>query len=271
MGCGPQREAAAKLGCSIKTLKGHVDCRAAALRDRRSRQQAPAPHVHRRRSRRVHCQSNPQGRPMSVYRKPRSPYWHFDFQWRGHRFHGSTKTANRREARKGRGRRAREGQATRRTDSRRRGHRCGSQDVATRYWTEIGAALWPQPDAWQQLGLLITFFGQDKLADRHRQRRRGENWWRGGAASPERAHGGLTLAVHRQCHRSKQLKQTIHPRQALGRALRARADIGASTLLTEPQERVRELVGDEARAIRSRDARRLCSRSSASRKRPGCG
>ena len=35
---------------------------------------------------------------MNIYRNPRSPFWHFDFQYRGHRFHGSTKTTDRREA-----------------------------------------------------------------------------------------------------------------------------------------------------------------------------
>ena len=37
---------------------------------------------------------------MSIYKSARSPYWHFDFQWRGHRFHGSTKATTRREAEK---------------------------------------------------------------------------------------------------------------------------------------------------------------------------
>ena len=35
---------------------------------------------------------------MSVSKDPRSPYWRFDFQYRGHRFFGSTKATTRREA-----------------------------------------------------------------------------------------------------------------------------------------------------------------------------
>ena len=35
---------------------------------------------------------------MSVYKPQGSPYYHFDFQWRGDRFHGSTKRTDRREA-----------------------------------------------------------------------------------------------------------------------------------------------------------------------------
>ena len=35
---------------------------------------------------------------MSIYKNPKSPYWQFDFEVGGHRFFGSTKTANKREA-----------------------------------------------------------------------------------------------------------------------------------------------------------------------------
>ena len=35
---------------------------------------------------------------MSVFRDPRSPYWRFDFQIKGHRVFGSTKATTRREA-----------------------------------------------------------------------------------------------------------------------------------------------------------------------------
>ena len=38
---------------------------------------------------------------MSVYRPKGSPYYHFDFQWRGNRFYGSTKRSARREASSG--------------------------------------------------------------------------------------------------------------------------------------------------------------------------
>src|SRR5262249_9415477 len=49
-----------------------------------------------------HRQSNTKGRSVSVYKNKdgRSPYFHYDFQVRGHRFHGSTKRTTRREAEK---------------------------------------------------------------------------------------------------------------------------------------------------------------------------
>jgi hypothetical protein len=35
---------------------------------------------------------------MSVYKKAKSPYWHFDFWVKGNRFHGSTGTTSKRDA-----------------------------------------------------------------------------------------------------------------------------------------------------------------------------
>jgi len=35
---------------------------------------------------------------MSVYKRKQSPFYHFDFQFKGNRFHGSTGCANKREA-----------------------------------------------------------------------------------------------------------------------------------------------------------------------------
>jgi hypothetical protein len=35
---------------------------------------------------------------VSVYKPKKSPYWHYDFRHRGHRFHGSTGCTARKEA-----------------------------------------------------------------------------------------------------------------------------------------------------------------------------
>ena len=35
---------------------------------------------------------------MSVFKDCRSPFWRFDFEYRGHRFYGSTKATTKREA-----------------------------------------------------------------------------------------------------------------------------------------------------------------------------
>jgi len=101
---------------------------------------------------------------VSVYksRDGRSPYFHFDFQVRGHRFHGSTKRTTRREAEKVE--QAEREKATRlvaqlaaaRTSLR-------LDDVADRYWNEVGQHHAGAVDSEHRLTLLIQFFGKDKL------------------------------------------------------------------------------------------------------------
>ncbi len=74
---------------------------------------------------------------MSVYRPKGSPFYQFDFQWRGRRFHGTTKQTSRREAeRVERDERERakklEAQAKASYTSLQLDH------VAGRYWVEVG-------------------------------------------------------------------------------------------------------------------------------------
>ena len=101
---------------------------------------------------------------MSVYknRDGRSPYWHFDFQIKGYRFHGSTKQTTRREA-EAVERQEREkakalvkqlaaAQSSLRLD-----------DVAERYWNEVGQHLAGADTTEHRLALLIEFLGKDKI------------------------------------------------------------------------------------------------------------
>jgi hypothetical protein len=99
---------------------------------------------------------------MSVYRTPRSPYWHFDFQWRGNRFHGSTKRTTRREA-----------EAVERSE-REKAKPLVAQlaaaktslrlnDVADRWFTEVGQHHAGAVGSEHRLALLIDFLGKDKL------------------------------------------------------------------------------------------------------------
>src|SRR5262245_15520140 len=98
---------------------------------------------------------------MSVFKDPRSPYWQFDFQWRGHRFHGSTKAATRREAEKVE---AAERESAKlfvaQTEVARTSLRL--DDVAGRYWSEAGQHNTGARDTRRELALLIERFGEDK-------------------------------------------------------------------------------------------------------------
>jgi len=99
---------------------------------------------------------------MSLYRKPRSPFWHFDFWWRGYRFHGSTKTTTRREAEKVE---AAERERAKQHVAQLAAARTSLllDDVAGRYWTEHGQYLAGATNIWICLEKLIAFFGKDKL------------------------------------------------------------------------------------------------------------
>jgi integrase len=98
---------------------------------------------------------------MSLFRPARSPFWHFDFWYKNHRFHGSTATGNRREAEKVEAAEREKAKtyvaqlAASRTSLR-------LDDVAGRYW-QTAQHFASSRTIWQRLSLLIEFFGKDKL------------------------------------------------------------------------------------------------------------
>jgi len=101
---------------------------------------------------------------MSLYRKRRSPFWHYDFWWRGYRFHGSTKCTTRREAKKV--------EAVERERAKRHVAQIAAartslrlDDVAGRYWIEIGQHHAGSINTEHDLSLLIEcpHLGPDKL------------------------------------------------------------------------------------------------------------
>jgi hypothetical protein len=99
---------------------------------------------------------------MSIRRDPRSPYWQFNFQIRGHRFFGSTKARTRREAEAvERGERECAKQRIAHIEAARTSLRL--DDVAGRYWAEVGQHHAGADGTEHRLALLIEFFGRDKL------------------------------------------------------------------------------------------------------------
>jgi hypothetical protein len=99
---------------------------------------------------------------MSVYRPKGSPFFHFDFFHGGHRFYGSTKRTNRREAEgveRAERERARQQIATSRATS----ASIQIDDVAGRYWTEVAQHHAGASNTWRDLSRLVDFFGPTKL------------------------------------------------------------------------------------------------------------
>jgi integrase len=98
---------------------------------------------------------------MSLYRKPRSPYFYFEFRIRGHRFYGSTKATTRREAEKiEAAEREKAKQTVAQTEAARTSLRL--DDVAGRFWSRAQHYA-ASRNIWKRLSLLIEFFSKDKL------------------------------------------------------------------------------------------------------------
>jgi hypothetical protein len=193
---------------------------------------------------------------VSVYKHQDSPFYHYDFQFKGHRFHGSTGVKSKREA-----------EAVERLEKakvRQQLERAGSSavslrfdDVADRYWLEVGQHHVGKDTTERDLARLVDYFGPDKLLT-------------------DIADDDVTKLVawrrghHRTVHRKKTAKD------AAPDPLIAPATVNRSTTevlkklftrakawgvrfdrepewkrhrLQEPEERVRELMPDEMSAL----------------------
>src|SRR5262249_7660928 len=196
---------------------------------------------------RIHWKANRKGRSVSVYknRDGRSPYFHFDFQVRGHRFHGSTKCTTRREAEKVEA--AKREKATRlvaqlaaaKTSLR-------LDDVADRYWQEVGQHHAGADGTEHRLSLLIEFFGKDKLLTEIT----GDDVtrlvaWRRGHRLP---NGKRLISPHTVNHTTEQLRK-LFTRAKLWGVRFEHEPRWTKHLLAVPPERVRELSDDEAERL----------------------
>jgi integrase len=102
---------------------------------------------------------------MSVYKSAKSPFYAYDFVVNGHRFHGSTKTGNKKEAlvvEAGVRAQAKKDIAIAKTT----GQGPLTINVAAgRYWNEVGKHLTNHLDTWRALERLIKYFGKEKRMD----------------------------------------------------------------------------------------------------------
>src|SRR5262245_26346352 len=99
---------------------------------------------------------------MSVYKYKTSPFWQFDFELDGHRFHGSTKTRTKREAEAiERAQRAKAKERVAQIRAARSSLRL--DDISGRYWEEVGKHHAGADNTWRQIQKLIEHFGPDKF------------------------------------------------------------------------------------------------------------
>lgn len=188
---------------------------------------------------------------MSVYKPKNSPFYHFDFQWRGHRFHGSTKRTNRREAEAvERDERARVKQQA--AKSRTAGvTSLQLDDIAGRYWTEVGQHHAGAKNTWRDVSRIVDYFGPTKLLTEIRDDdvARLVAWRRGHRVVRDdgRKAADCPLISNATVNRSttEVLKKLFTRAKTAWGAHFDHEPRWRSHMLEEPEERVRELVDDE--------------------------
>lgn len=193
---------------------------------------------------------------MSVFRNAKSPYYQYDFQVGGDRFHGSTKATNKKDAE----RVEKEIRAKAKDDvalKKATGNLPLTIDVAAgRYWKEIGQRHAGSADTWNDLARLIKYFGKDKRLDqitdsdvaalvawRSAQTKKGRKKSTAGKAVPliapatvNRSTTGVLRKLFTRARRTWRYQFPLEP-------------IWGDHWLKEPVERVRELHDDEGLAL----------------------
>lgn len=185
---------------------------------------------------------------MSVYKPKNSPFYHYDFQWRGARFHGSTGEADRRKAEA-----VERAEKQRLKDAAARGgdpSRAMAFDIAAdRYWIEAGQHADSASEIEVNLARLVEWIGKDRRLDditddlvaRLVARRRGEFRWgkpKLGLVSNAQVNRSVTQLLRRIMVRAQTIWKVPLPDQPKW----------SSHMLPE-RERVRELRHDEEARI----------------------
>jgi integrase len=195
---------------------------------------------------------------VSVYRDKRSPYYQYDFQHHGHRFHGSTKCTTRKDAERFESAELEKAKKLVKATKRARSS-LQIDDVADRLWSDH-AQYDADPKATDtNLARLIEHFGEakplteidHKAAKELVAWRRGHRVSRRGKLSKEH-RDSLPLVSNATVNRSatKVLQRIFNFAKAEG-AIFDDEPKWDDLLLPEPEERVRELKIEEAGALDS--------------------
>lgn len=193
---------------------------------------------------------------MSVYKPKGSPFYHYDFQYKSDRFHGSTRCTNKRDA---------EGaeRAEREKAKQQAKLTVGSatstklDDVAGRYWEEVGKHHAGADTTWRDVERLVNYFGATKLLTEINDDdvARLVAWRRGHFVTAHRRKKVKNpptprLIAPATVNRSttEVLKKLFTRAKAWGIRFEHEPD-WKKHFLKEPQERVREMKREEAERI----------------------
>lgn len=193
---------------------------------------------------------------MSVYRDKRSSYYQFDFQHKGHRFHGSTKCTTRKDAEKFEAVELEKAKALVKAMKRSRASLL-IDDVADRLWNDR-AQYDADPKATEtNLARLIEYFGKAKSLTEidHKAAKELVAWRRGHRVSRrgklmKEKRAALPLIANATVNRSATnvLQRLFTFAEAEGAMFESEPKWD-ELLLPEPEERVRELKIEEATSI----------------------
>lgn len=193
---------------------------------------------------------------MSVYKDKRSPYYSFDFQHAGNRFHGSTKCTTRGDAKRFEAAELEKAKALVKA-TRRAKASLAIDDVANRLWND-SAQYDSEPKATEtNLARLIEYFGKEKPLTEidHKAAKELVAWRRGHRVSrrgkrTKEAEQALPLVSNATVNRSatKVLQRLFTFAKAEGAAFDDEPN-WEDLLLAEPEERVRELKIEEGDAL----------------------
>jgi integrase len=193
---------------------------------------------------------------MSVYKPKNSPYYQFDFQLGGHRFHGTTGRTNRRDA-EGVEREEKEKARTAiKAAKAATGGPLTIDAAADRYWLEVGSLHANSKTTWTDLGRLVDYFGPTKLlaeigdedvarlvqwrrAHKRNNRDVGKDGEPVGFVSAATVNRSTTEVLKKLFTRAKRTWKHTFPAEPTWR----------DHMLREPIERVRELKREEGAAL----------------------
>ncbi|MGO7658876.1 tyrosine-type recombinase/integrase [Rhizobium ruizarguesonis] len=192
---------------------------------------------------------------MSVYKPKASPYYLYDFQVSGNRFHGSTKARNKRDA-EAIERTLKEKAKQDAAQSRKTGNAPLTIDVAVgRYWTEVAQHLSNNAKYFASLERLVSCFGKDCRLDdidddaiiRVVAHKRQQLRWGKTALK----NGSNTTLSNATINRETlvPLKTIFRRAKTLWRYPLPNEPIWKEHFLKEPRERVRELHAHEQLAL----------------------
>jgi integrase len=193
---------------------------------------------------------------MSVYKDSRSPYYSFDFQYAGHRFHGSTKCTTRHDAKRFETAELEKAKALVKA-TRRSKASLTIDDVADRLWND-SAQYDSEPKATEtNLARLIEYFGKEKPLTEigHSEAKQMVAWRRGHRVSrrgkrTKEEREALPLVSNATVNRSAtKVLQRLFTFAKAEKAVFENEPDWEALLLPEPVERVRELKSEEAEAL----------------------